>query len=47
MVCVGVKGILHGSKLGVGELVIDGVGVWLLVNDIVGVLVGVGNGGLI
>ncbi len=43
---VGVTGILQGSKLDVGELVIDGVGVWLLVRDIVGVFVCVGTGGL-
>ena len=44
MVDVGVSGILQTSKLPVGELVIEGVGVCDFVNDIVGVFVGVGYG---
>jgi hypothetical protein len=44
MVEVGVKGILQTSKLPVGELVIDGVGVCDFVIDGVGVFVGVGYG---
>ena len=47
IVLVGVSGILQTSKLSVGELVIDGVGVLVFVILTVGVLVGVGSGAVI